>query len=396
MAHRKQDERFEVGAWGVITRVPKTFNWLSADDRRNWFIGVPWRNKGPRVPDSPHEISVPVDGSQAGNYADKFIYSQDRADLRTWGWSSVGKGGLNIGRWIMTNMEFSNGGPLKRDVTAYPNSELVHYMLSGEVGMGSDGWMDTGEEWTKTCGPWFMYLNHVPASVTDPKQAAHLLYRDALAQAEAEAKAWPYGWFKHAGYVQASGRGLVKGKLVIEDSGNPHASAGGIWVGVMKQPHTYKGFYDFQKWLKPYQFWVKTDPDGSFTIPHVIADEDYILWAFGPGTSGTFQSRGLVGGKPPFECNLPAKPFSVSVKAGEIKDLGTIAWTPVRQGQAVFELGTPDRKASEFRHGEDYWNPGTPPKLGYPTPVWGGQMEFPLDFPDGMTYTVGQSQCRDG
>ena len=54
--------------------------------------------------------------------------------------------------------------------------------------------------------------------------------------------------------------------------------------------------------------------------------------------------------------------------------------------------GTPNRKADEFRHGEDYWNPGTPPKVGYPTPVWGGQQEFLLDFPDGMTYVVGTSQ----
>ena len=64
----------------------------------------------------------------------------------------------------------------------------------------------------------------------------------------------------------------------------------------------------------------------------------------------------------------------------------------MRLGATVFELGTPNRKSDEFRHGEDYWAPGTPPKLGFPTPVWGGQMEFPLDFPDGMNYTVGKSQ----
>jgi len=80
------------------------------------------------------------------------------------------------------------------------------------------------------------------------------------------------------------------------------------------------------------------------------------------------------------------------VKAGEIQDLGAIDWTPVRVGETVFELGTPNRKADKFRHGEDYWAPGTPPKLGFPTPVWGGQMEFPLDFPDGMNYVVGKSQ----
>ena len=62
------------------------------------------------------------------------------------------------------------------------------------------------------------------------------------------------------------------------------------------------------------------------------------------------------------------------------------------RGRDGVRIGTPNRKADEFRHGEDYWAPGTPPKLGFPTPVWGGQMEFPLDFPDGMNYTVGKSQ----
>ena len=391
MTHRKQDERFEVGAWGVVTRVPPVFNWLSADEKRNWFIGVPTK-KGVKVPDSPHEITVCLDGTRAGSYEDKFIYGQDHANLRAWGWSSVGQGGLNIGRWMMTTMEFSNGGPLKRDVSVYPYSELNNSILTGEVGMGSDGYMDDGEEWTKTCGPWFIYLNHVPASVTDAKQAAHMLFKDAQAQSDAEAKAWPYAWFKNEHYVPAGGRGVVKGKFVISDSGNPNASAGGLWVGLQRQPQTYKGFYDFQKWSKTYQWWVKTEADGSFTIPHVIAGENYLLWAFGPGTSGTFLSQKLAGGSPPFECNLPAKEFTVALKAGETKQLGTLTWTPVRAGATVFELGTPNRKSDEFRHGEDYWVPGTPPKLGFPTPVWGGQMEFPLDFPDGMTYTVGKSQ----
>ena len=110
----RMSERSEVGAWGVVTRVPPAFNWVSADDERNWFIGVPTK-KGAKVPDSPHEVTVCLDGTRAGNYEDKFIYGQDHANLRAWGWSSVGAGRLNVGWWMMTTMEFSNGGPLKRD-----------------------------------------------------------------------------------------------------------------------------------------------------------------------------------------------------------------------------------------------------------------------------------------
>lgn len=152
MTHRKQDVAFEVGAWGVVTRVKPDFNWLSADDRRNFFIGRR-TTKGAKVPNSPHEITVNLDGHLEGEFADKFIYGQDHADQRAWGWSSVGEGGLNIGVWMMTNMEFSNGGPLKRDVGVYAYSELNNSILTGELGMGSDGFLEAGEEWTKTMGP---------------------------------------------------------------------------------------------------------------------------------------------------------------------------------------------------------------------------------------------------
>jgi rhamnogalacturonan endolyase len=391
MAHRKQDAAFEVGAWGIVSRVPPIFNWASADDRRSWFVGTP-TTRGQGVPDSPHEISVCLDGTQAGNYADKFIMGQDHADLRAWGWSSVGKGGLNVGRWMMTTMEFSNGGPLKRDVSVYPYSELNNSILTGEVGMGSDGYLEAGEEWTKTCGPWFNYVNHIPASVTDPKVAARRLFADAQARADQEAAAWPYPWFRHPAYAQASDRGTVTGRLLIQDGAQSRPAPSGMWVGLTVQPHTYKGFYDFQKWLRPYQFWVRTSADGTFRIPHVLAADNYDLWAFGPGAIGTFLSHELTGGKPPFLCDLPAIQFRVTVKADSVTSLGDITWSPQRFGQTVFELGIPNRKADEFRHGEDYWLPASPPKLGFPTPVWGGQMEFPLDFPMGMTYAVGSSQ----
>ena len=66
--------------------------------------------------------------------------------------------------------------------------------------------------------------------------------------------------------------------------------------------------------------------DGSFIIPHVIAGEKYLLWAFGPGAAGTFLSQKLAGENPPFECNLPEKEFTVAVQAGQTKQLGSLTW----------------------------------------------------------------------
>jgi rhamnogalacturonan endolyase len=389
--HRAQDLPVDLTAWGVVTRVPGNFNWLSADDARNFFIGTP-TSKGVPVPNSPHEISVALDGSRAGQLDDKFIYGQDHSDLKAWGWSSVGPGGLNIGRWMMTTMDFSNGGPMKRDVSAYPYSELNNSILTGELGMGGDGSFAQGEVWTKTCGPWFTYLNSVPASITDPAEAAQALFKDALAQADAERKAWPYVWFKNPKYPQASGRGTVQGKLTVQDSGNPNASNAGIWVGLEEQPETIHHTYDFQKWFKPYQYWTQTDADGNFTISNILPGQNYTLWAYGPGAAGTFLSQNQKEANPPLECDVPAKPFAVEVSPGATKQLGAVTWTPLRVGATVFELGYPNRKADKYRHGDDYPFPEHSPKLGFPTPLWGNQMEFPFDFPDGLTYTLGRSR----
>ena len=282
--------------------------------------------------------------------------------------------------------------PMKRDVSVYPYSELNNSILTGELGMGGDGSFAQGEVWTKTCGPWFIYLNSVPASITDPAEAARALYKDALAQAQAEKEAWPYKWFKNDKYPQASGRGTVLGRISIQDGGNPAASNANIWVGLEEQPLTSHNTYDFQHWFKPYQYWTQTDADGNFAIRNVLPGANYTLWAYGPGAPGTFLSQNQKGANPPLECDVPAQPFAVRVTPGATNQLGTVKWTPQRVGSTVFELGYPNRKADKYRHGEDYPFPDDQPKLGYPTPIWGPQMEFSFDFPDGLTYKVGQSR----
>ena len=125
MTHRKQDIKFEVGAWGVTPRVTPGLQLAPRPTRPAYLLRrTTAAGKGAKVPDAPHESTILLDGAQQGQYANKFIYGQDHADLRAWGWSSVGPAGLNVGVWLMTNMEFSDGGPLKRDVSVYPYSEL--------------------------------------------------------------------------------------------------------------------------------------------------------------------------------------------------------------------------------------------------------------------------------
>ena len=154
--HRKQDAAGSVGAWGCLTRVPLNFQWVTVDPRRNFSLGEMGSQKGVRVPDSAHEVLVLLDGSQQGEFDDKFIYAQDNADALAWGWSSVGKGGLNVGIWLMTRIEFNDGGPLKRDVATSHDHGLNQPLLTGEVGMGSDGALGEGRVVDEDVRPLFL------------------------------------------------------------------------------------------------------------------------------------------------------------------------------------------------------------------------------------------------
>ena len=395
LIHTPSDGAIPHRPFGATSLLAPIFNWASVDPARNYFIGT--ETSGfVGAADAAKEIGINKSGTQAGQFADKFFSGQDHGDLTAWGWSSVGSGGANIGVWFMNNLEFSDGGPLKRDITVFPftgRRYMNNSLLTTEIGQGNDGAFYEGEKetWSKVCGPFFCYLNST-TDTTSPSHTAQALYQDALAQAKAEAGAWPYKWFSDANYIQGSDRGTVTGKIAVHDTGHPQPTLGGMWVGLEAQPITFTNTYDFQQWVRPYQFWTRTDNDGNFTLPNVISGANYTLYAFGPGASGTFMSQKLEGGDPPWTYSLPAKPFLVTVGKGSTTNLGTITWEVPRVGATVFELGYPDRKTDKFRHGEDFWAPEITTVPGFPTPIWGGQARFASEFPNGLVYKVGQNK----
>ncbi|HEV2692699.1 MAG TPA: polysaccharide lyase family protein [Verrucomicrobiae bacterium] len=368
------------------------FNWMSVDANRNRLMSVTAGATAAAVQGAPKEVSLWTSGIYAGQYEDKYKYSADFGDERVWGWSSVGTGGKNIGLWnVLASAEYFNGGPMKRELMSHIGTTILNMLNGGHYGGGEDGSWSANEPWTKVSGPYFIYCNNITNALTATNAAAQALYGDAVAQAAAEASAWPYFWFTNAAYAPASGRGVVAGKIVINDSYNPNASASNLWVGVIQQPLTTDAVYDFQEWVKPYQFWSKTDANGNFAISNVIAGANYTLYAYGPGAAGTFQSQAQSGGNTPNTVDIPAAPFSVTVTGGATNTLGTVTWTPTRVGPTVFEIGYPDRTARKFRHGEDWWVGDIGPGPTNPLPVWSKWLEYPFDFPGGPNYLVGQS-----
>lgn len=387
--HGSADGAFSMGECRDNIYAGSIFNWMSVDATRNKLMEVGSATTAPAA-NSPVENYLWTSGLYKGRYEDKYKYSATFGDQRVWGWSSVGPTGKNVGLWnVIASAEYYNGGPLKPELMCHIGTTILNMINGTHYNMGTDGDFVAGENWSKVCGPYFIYCNNIPGSVTDMQQASQALYADALAQAAAEATAWPYSWFSHPNYAAPSARGTVTGKIVINDTYNPAASAANLWVGLIRQPVTSTGTYDFQQWMKPYQFWVRTDAAGNFTIPAVIAGSNYTLYAFGPGANGTFMSQSQTGGNPPFLKDIPASPFSVTVNAGTTTALGNVTWTPTRVGPTVFEIGYPDRTARKFRHGDDYWVGDVGPDPSTPSPIWSQWLAYPFDFPNGLTYNVG-------
>ncbi len=392
-SHRAQDGAMGTGEMRDNIYIAPYFNWMSVDAARNFEMGT---NETHTVAywSTAEDSLVVSPGPRQGTYDDKYKGITDLLSLRVWGWSSVsdatvGMVGQNIGIWhIKASSEYDAGGPLNADLTDAP---MVN-MIGGSHSFPLDNSYGSGEVWSRASGPYFIYFNNVTNTLSNPVQTSSALYSDAQAQAVAEVSAWPYGWFNNPVYAPAAQRGVVTGRMVIADSGNPNASASNLWVGLVCQPITVVNNYDFQAWAKPLHFWVHTDANGNFAISNVVAANNYTLYAFGPGAPGTFMSQAQTGGNPPLLFNVATNPFAVTVTAGATNNLGTVVWVPSRVGATVFEIGYPDRKADKFRHGDDYNVGDIGPSPTAPSPIWNKFLEYPFDFPNGVNYVVGQSR----
>ncbi len=351
------------GEWRMASYPSPIFDWLSVDALRNKQVAslADWQSST-AVTGAPKEVRLLHTGIDANKYECKYDYSADLGITDVWGWSSTSK---NIGIWVTApSKEYYNGGPMKRELLCH-NSPTMLNMLNGEhYGMGNDFSMAAGENFKKVYGPFLIYCN-------SNSGGPNALYADALAQAKTEQGAWPYNWLTNTNYIKQSGRGTVTGKLVISDPTEPTASAANMWVGVAVTPQSTTGNTDFQFWAKNYQFWVKTDGSGNFTIPHVLPGK-YNIYAFGPGAAGTMEKLNYF-----------------TLTAGATAALGNVSWTPTRTAPTVWSIGIPDRTSGEFKHGTDWWKSNT-----FPDTRWGIFMNYTAEFPNGVNYTIGTSNPR--
>ena len=257
-----------------------------------------------------------------------------------------GHAGAKVGLWSITaSPEYHNGGPLKQGQTVHDNV-LLRVLTSVHFG-ASPVHIAAGEEWTKVYGPVFTYMN----TGNGPAE----LWEDARRRQQSESLRWPYQWITTPAYAKE--RGAVAGTWKLAGT----AAKTGAWV-VLAAPATSDA-PDWTLQSKGYQFWMRTGPDGRFHIPNVIPGS-YTIYVSGADQPAQFSKNGVV------------------VSPGKTTSLDLV-WTPVRHGTTLWQIGTFDRTAAEFRNG---------------TSAREFEMfkRYAQDFPEDVTFTVGTSDpARD-
>ncbi len=384
------------------------FDWMTVDSNRNmqvittydWNHGTVMNMKEARRMNS---------GAYKGQVEHKYDYSANQFDTLAWGWSSSAK---NVGIWFINpTVEYLSGGPTKVELSAHrdatfgtnPNAPappcLLNYWRGSHYG-GAMCSVAQGEAWTKVIGPFLIYCDSGP----NPDAMWH----DALNRSQVESKQWPYDWPSGVDYPHRNERGSVKGQLVLWDPQAPGTQMRNILVGLSAPAYTNAppsfrprnrtpdqttdrpdlspddaetsttnrnngprrsgfggfGFFgprtvDWQNDAKHYEFWVHGDAQGNFTIPNVRPGQ-YTLHAIADGVLGEFAVSNIV------------------VNSGETLKLGKLDWQPVRYGKQLWDIGIPNRTASEFFKGDDYYH-------------WGWYLEYPKLFPNDVNYTIGKS-----
>ncbi|HEU5068542.1 MAG TPA: polysaccharide lyase family protein [Sphingomicrobium sp.] len=389
-----------------ITRLSRDFDWLTVDKYRNILECTP-NDWGTGVVVHAKEQRILSQGVYRNSVEHKYSYSGMQYRTPAYGWSSTKQ---HLGVWFINpTVEYLSGGPFRIDLDAHfdanddPDPIILDYWHSGHYA-GASTRIAPGETWHKVIGPIFVYVNRldrpvpttqaelqtlartagnptVPASWT---ANANALWHDALSEAKKQQAEWPFGWVKNAGYTPLAERGTVVGHFVLDDPLAPPGTPKTLPhlvvaltspVDPSAAPPSFARFARLSlayftgpdAWIhdaRGYQFIADGSADGRFRIPKVRPGT-YTLHAYADGVLGEYARA------------------DVRVRPGETLNLGNLSWKPVRYGRQLWEIGYPNRTASEFFKGD----PGN-------SWLWGWNLRYALLFPNDVTYTIGKSDPK--
>jgi rhamnogalacturonan endolyase len=338
------------------------FDWLSVDAQRNGPMpnGYDWDHATDL---NMKEARLLTTGVKKGIAEHKYDYCVDQFDAPAFGWSSTRQ---HVGIYFINpSMEYLSSGPNHFELTGHLDDgdggdpTLLDYWRGTHYG-GSSLPIAAGEDWNKVVGPILIYVN----SGATPDA----MFADAKRQVAVESAKWPYAWVKGVDYTPAADRASVTGQMVLHDPQAPGAALPNLLVGLAYPDETPMAAepgvrapdaLTWQNDAKHYEFWTRGTPDGKFTIANVRPGT-YELHAIADGVLGEYAKA------------------SITVAPGGKVDLGKLEWKPVRYGKQLWQIGIPNRSASEFLNGNDHWH-------------WGEYIQYAKLFPHDVNYTIGKS-----
>jgi rhamnogalacturonan endolyase len=270
----------------------------------------------------------------------KYDWSTYLDETPTWGFY-----GANYGAWVVqANHETLIGGPTKQELTVH-QTNTTPVLLGMLVGQhySTPGSVETVDNYDRAFGPFYVHLN----SGTD----AAALAADAATYADPNVHRAFYDSLNMPGWVTTANRGAATGTLNFA-SGAPAAGA----TIVLADNNA-----DFQFSKQGYQYWTHANADGSFELPNVRPGT-YRLSAYQEGTLGELRVD------------------NVTIGAGAPSLLGMLSWQPPERGSDLWQIGTFDRKAGEFRHGDNY-----------EYRAYGLWDQYASEFPNDVDFVIGQS-----
>ncbi|KAA0038653.1 putative rhamnogalacturonate lyase B isoform X1 [Cucumis melo var. makuwa] len=374
--HLKDWPDFDIGETRITFKLRKDkFQYMAVADNRQRVMPLPDDRLSGRCQTLAYPEAVlltdPKNSALKGEVDDKYQYSCENNNLKVHGWISTNP---PTGFWQITpSDEFRSGGPLKQSLTSHVGPTTLAIFLSAHyAGQDLVPKFRAGEPWKKVFGPVFLYLNSTSVG-DDP----FWLWEDAKIQMMAEVESWPYSFPASEDFSKKDQRGMVSGRLLVFDRyvDQDYLPGSGAFVGLSAPGEVGS----WQRECKGYQFWTRADDGGYFTINHVLTG-DYNLYAWVPGFIGDYRCDALV-----------------NVSQGSCIEMGDLVYEPPRDGPTLWEIGIPDRSASEFYVPDP--NPIYINKLFVNHPdrfrqygLWDRYAEL---YPDeDLVYTVGTSDYR--
>ncbi|KAI1822819.1 polysaccharide lyase family 4 protein [Xylaria intraflava] len=297
---------------------------------------------------------------QESDYFTKYMFQDTWRDHGVHGLYADGSrtpDNTTLGAWLVMNTKDTYfGGPLHSDLTV--DGIVYNYISSNHHGNQVP---NITNGFDRTFGPQYYYFNRFPAG-----SSLSILRDDAAQYADPFWNAAFYDSIaQHVpNYVPTTARGGLEVQVKL-----PETAKNALVVLAQNGLDFQDNVFD----TKAYQYWAEVDDAGKATIDRVKSGT-YRLTLYADGIFGDYIQD------------------NIKITAGEVQTV-EVQWAEESAGQEIFRIGTPDKSSGEYKHG--YALDTTHPLHPQQYRVYWAAYDFVEEFPDGVTFKVGESDISE-